>query len=348
MIYFTSFLLLFFAAYIGRFGPEIQKFLYFFFLIALFLFSGFRYEVGCDWKVYNVIFNMDNAVYAFRDGGSLEIGYYLTMIWLKKFGIGFQALNIITSGIFFLGLHAIAKREKHPLLILAFAFPFLIINLPMSAIRQGAAFGFLAIAFLAFFDKKFFKYIFFTLFATSFHSSSILFLAFAPIYFFRVNIKNLILASIIFIPFLFLVYFSSFGLIAQERYVQGDLSSFGAYFRIIVLFFIASYFLFFLREKWKRLYPKDYEFILLGSLGIIFITLFILPISTVIADRLGYYFWFFGLIILARIIALPGTLREVIAVGSALGLFFVFIFWTQNSPIFYECYMPYNIQFSVI
>ena len=347
MIYFTTFSFLLFAAYIGRFGPEIQKFLYYFFLIALFLFSGFRYEVGCDWKVYNVIFNLDSAVYAFRDGGSLEIGYYLTMVWLKQLGIGFQALNVITSGIFFLGLHAIAKREKYPLLILAFAFPFLIINLPMSGIRQGAAFGFLSIAFIAFIDKKFLKYIFFTILATSFHSSGILFLALAPIYFFKINLKNLILASIFFIPFLALVYFSSFGLIAQDRYVQGDLSSFGAYFRITVLFLIASYFILFLREKWKLLYPKDYEFILLGSLGIIFIAIFILPISTVIADRLGYYFWFFGLIILARIITVPGKLREVIAVGSALGLFFVFIFWTQNSPIFNSCYMPYNIKFLV-
>ena len=101
MVYFASYFLLLFATYIGRYGPEVQKILYYFFLLFLFCLSAFRYEVGCDWKVYNVIFDYDSAVYAFRDGGSLEVGYYLTMIWLKKLGLGFQALNVITSSLFF-------------------------------------------------------------------------------------------------------------------------------------------------------------------------------------------------------------------------------------------------------
>tara|TARA_Y100000992_G_scaffold302681_1_gene278328 strand:- start:5089 stop:6135 length:1047 start_codon:yes stop_codon:yes gene_type:complete len=347
MVYFVSYFLLLFATYIGRHGAEVQKILYYFFLFFLFCFSGFRYEVGCDWKVYNVIFDYDSAVYAFRDGGSLEIGYYLTMIWLKKFGLGFQALNIITSGLFFLGLHAIAKREKYPLLILALAFPFLIINLPMSGIRQGAAFGLLAFAFLSFIDRRFLRFLFFTLLATSFHSSAILFFLLAPMYFFKFNLRNSIIAAALISPILISIYLSSFGLIAQERYIQGDLSSFGAYFRISIIFLIALYFLFFMRKKWVELFPKDYEFILMGAIGIVLTTLIILPISTVIADRLGFYLWFFVLIILGRAISIPSRLRELSVIGSILGLFFAFTFWTQNSPYFYQCYVPYNFQFTI-
>jgi len=347
MIYFTSYLLLIFATYIGRYGPQIQKFLYYSFLVFLFLMSGFRDEVGCDWKVYKVIFDYDSAVYAFRDGGTLEIGYYLTMIWLKKLGLGFQALNVITSGLFFLGLHAIAKREKYPLLILALAFPFLIINLPMSGIRQGAAFGFISFALISFVDRKFFRYLFFTILATSFHSSGILFLVLAPMYFFKLNLKNSIIVILLASPILIAFYLSSIGMVAQERYIQGATSSFGAYFRVSIIFLIALYFIFFIRKKWKALYPKDYEFILMGSIGIVLTTLIILPISTVIADRLGFYLWFFVLIILGRAIIIPSRLRELSVIGSIFGLFFAFVFWTQNSPYFYNCYVPYNFHFSI-
>lgn len=347
MIYFTSYFLLLFATYIGTYGPQIQRCLYYFFIIFLFLMSGFRDEVGCDWKVYKVIFDYDSAVYAFRDGGSLEIGYYLTMIGIKKLNLGFQALNIITSGLFFLGLHAIARREKYPLLILALAFPILIINLPMSGIRQAAAFGILSFAFISFIDRKFFRFIFFTVLATSFHSSGILFLLLTPMYFFSFNLKNILISIILVSPFLIAFFLSSFGLIAQERYIQGATSSFGAYFRVSIIFLVAVYFLFNMRKKWKKLYPKDYEFVLMGSIGIVLTALIILPISTVIADRLGFYLWFFVLIILGRAITIPSRLRELSVIGSILGLFFAFTFWTQNSPYFYKCYVPYNFQFSI-
>jgi len=347
MIYFIVYFFLICATFLGTYGAQIQKLLYYFFLIFLFLMAGFRYEVGCDWKVYQVIFNFDDAVYAFRDGGSLEIGYYLSMIGLKKLGIGFQGLNLITSGLFFAGLHAIAKREKYPLLVLCIAFPILIINLPMSGIRQAAAFGLISIALLAFLDRKFFKYILFTILAISFHASAILFLLLIPMYFVRFNLKNILIAGALLAPLAGYLFFSSFGLIAQERYIQGDLSSFGAYFRVAIIFLIALYFLFVVRKDWKRLFPKDYEFMLMGSVGIILCTMIILPISTVIADRLGLYLWFFVLIILARLILIPAMLREISVIGSIAGLVFAFIFWSQNSPYFYACYVPYNYNYII-
>ena len=60
----------------------------------------------------------------------------------------------LSSAIFFLGVHVLARRQPDPLGFLVLLFPILIINMPMSGIRQGAAIGLLCIAFVAFIDRR--------------------------------------------------------------------------------------------------------------------------------------------------------------------------------------------------
>jgi len=345
MIYYLIFCVLIGASFLRKFGPEIERFMYFFLLFFLFVFCAFRYEIGCDWVTYKEIYAYDSAVYFFRQGGTLEFGYNLTMIGLKALGLGFQSFNIVIALIFFAGLNALAQRNINPIFFLALAFPILIINLPMSGLRQAAAFGFLCFASLSFIDKKMFRYILFVILATSFHSSAIIFLFLSPFLRFELTAKNILLALILVAPISGLILTSSYGGIAISRYVESDLQSAGSYFRLGILFLLGSYFLIFLNSSWKKLFPNDYKFILLSSLAMLGCFLAILPISTVIADRLGYYLWIPALMILGRMQMIPNRYRQISVASSFIGLLLVFSLWANYSYFFDRCYTPYQFKF---
>lgn len=346
MVYYLIFSSLIFASYMRKFGPEIERFLYMLFISVLFVFCAYRYEIGCDWLTYREIFSYDEAVYFFRQGGTLEFGYNLLMILLKRLDFGFLAFNVCIALIFFFGLNALAQRSVNPLFFLALAFPIVIIQLPMSGLRQAAAFGFLCFSFLSFIDKKPLKFIIFTIFATSFHASAIIFILLIPFIWIQLTIRNAFVIGILSLPVAAFIFNSSYGAIAMNRYVTGDLSSFGAYFRVGILFFIGVYFVLFMRHKWKLIFPKDYQFALIGAIGMILTFLIILPISTVIADRLGFYLWIPALVILARIQNIPSKFRQLMVIACFISFFLMFLFWSNYSYYFARCYDPYQIKFS--
>lgn len=74
----------------------------------------------------------------------------------------------------------LARRQPDPLGFLVLLFPILIINMPMSGIKQGAAIGLICIAFAAFIDKKLFWFTAWTLLASTIHNSAIVFLLLIP------------------------------------------------------------------------------------------------------------------------------------------------------------------------
>ena len=345
MVYYLIFSSLIFASYLRKFGPEIERFLYTFFISVLFIFCAFRYEVGCDWLTYQEIFLYDNAVYFFRAGGTIEFGYNLLMIALKNLGFGFLAFNVAISLIFFAGLNALAQRNINPLFFLALAFPIIIVQLPMSGLRQAAAFGFLCFSFLGFIDRKTFKFLIYIVLAASFHSSAVIFFLLTPFLWLKFSMKNILFMGILSLPILGLIFNSSYGALAISRYVEGDLSAFGAYFRVGILFLIGVYFMLFMQSEWKKTFPRDYQFVLIGAIGMIALFVLILPVSTVIADRVGFYLWIPALLILARIQNIEGRYRQLMVISCFAAFFLMFLFWSTNTYFFSRCYDPYQIKF---
>ena len=55
---------------------------------------------------------------------------------------------MISSFTFFFGAHYMAQRQQNRIAFLILLFPVLIINMPMSGIRQASAIGALCIAFV--------------------------------------------------------------------------------------------------------------------------------------------------------------------------------------------------------
>jgi len=343
MIYVFIFLTLIVLRYslVGR--QDIAENIYPWVFGFLLLFSAFRFEVGCDWDNYFTI--------------HLQTQLPLEQIWFRVlteplhvaiskilhfFDLSYLWMMVISSAIFFYGVNKLAKRSPDPLGFIILLFPILIMNMPMSAMKQGSAIGVLCLAFIAFFDGKLLKYILLVVLAAGFHPSAIIFLAL--ILFVRAPLTNkrLLAALLLSIPFLGILSLTSLAETASTRYVNGPAESAGALFRIGMLALTASVFFIFFNKKYKKFSTSEYKFMYLSSIMMLGCFL-ILPISSVIADRLGYYLIPMQAFFFVSIPALKNVQFRVFwTAWPYLMLSTVFIFWTSFSFHFSHCYMPYT------
>lgn len=311
-------------------------------LAALLLFVGFRFWVGCDFSGYLVNWEiMANAPM----GEALlyeEPAHWALIALLSAWGLPYTALNVVAAGIFFAGFHALARRQPNPMAMLALAFPILIVNMPMSAIRQAEAIGFVCFAFNAFIDRSLSRYVFFVALASLFHNSAIVFLGFAPLVHLRFNTSNVAIGALLALPGLYLMVQGTAAEIALSRYVGTGVEAFGALFRLLVLVLSGFFYLWKIAPLWQRQSPHDYKLVTMGAwLMTGFFTLFF--VSSVIGDRFGYYLIPIQLMIFARLPHLQGLRnRQLWSIAPWVMLTLVFVVWTQISWHFQECYLPYQ------
>lgn len=311
-------------------------------LIGLFLFSAFRFQVGCDW------FGYLNQYEVYGQSSLAEVIANREPIWTAiiavqvRLGLPYPWLNVISSALFFFGIHRMAQRQADPLGFLVLLFPILILNMPMSGIRQGAAIGIMALAFLAFIDRRLLRFVVLVLVAAGIHSSAVIFLLLAPMVNGRLSRGRVLLSVLLAVPGAVALLASDVGLTATGRYVATGLDAAGAAYRVALLVLTALWFLGFLRRKWRVAFPEEYKLAVIASL-IMLSLVFVVPVSSVIADRLGYYLVPLQVMILARLPFLPMRNGRALAiVAPYLGLFLVLLVWTVLSSLFAQCYLPYR------
>lgn len=315
---------------------------YWFTLVSLFLFSAFRFEVGCDWTGY---INQYEAYQNFTDQGlwtrvePFWIGLFHLQYW---FDLPYPWINVFSSALFFAGVHVMARRQPDAFSFLLLLFPILIINMPMSGIRQGAAIGIMFIAFMAFVDRSLIRFVLFTIAAAGLHSSAIVFLMLAPLVTGEYSLRRVGIAVFLAIPGAVLMVGGDAVEVASDRYINSGLDAAGAIFRVGVLGLTAAYFIYFLRRSWDAVFPVDFKLVMLGSL-IMIGSFALLPISSVIADRLAYYLIPIQVVILARIpyFSWPVNYSIHVAFPYVL-LLIVFVVWISFSSLFHQCYLPYQ------
>lgn len=314
-------------------------------LIFLIVFSAFRYEVGCDWATYREVFELYSSYTLSEIWLEREPGFFLLNKIVNELGLSFVYVNVTSTIIFFFGLHQIFKRQPNPIALLALAFPVLIINMPMSAIRQAAAIGIMCIAFLSFVDKRFFRYIILVLLASFFHNSSIIFLLLIPFLGGKYGKKQFLLAFLFFMPAIYLFTLSQTYEIASYRYIQTNIEAAGAFYRVGLLLITALAFQIFLRRGWQSKFPEDYDLVQVG----VWLMVLLLPLtllSSVIGDRLSYYLVPIQLIIWTRLHCFSNRHDKLfIKFIPYAVLFFVFVVWTNYSYHFDLCYSPYKSWF---
>ena len=320
----------------------VRKHVYFAVLASIFTFSAFRYQVGCDWSGYYYQYlratNFDWSSFT----ETREPIWWATLAWIRANNLPYPVANVVSSAVFFIGVHVLARRQPDPLGFLVLLFPILIINMPMSGIRQGAAIGLLCIAFSAFIDRRPIWFSIWVVLAAGFHASALAFLLLLPISTGRYTKTRLVLTAILAIPGALILGGGGAAELASSRYIGTDIVAFGAAFRVALLGLTAFYFFLFARKKWMITFPSDYSLVSIGAIGMA-ITVLLLPISTVIADRLGYYLIPIQAMFFARLPFLQFRSKQ--AIHSAvpyLGLLLFFSVWTLTSGHFQECYIPYN------
>ena len=320
----------------------LRKQLYFVVLVALFVFSAFRYQVGCDWSGY--YYQYLGAAYL--DWSSItdirEPIWWAILGWIQYMGLPYPVANIASSAIFFLGVHVLARRQPDPLGFLVLLFPILIINMPMSGIRQGAAIGVLCIAFVAFIDRRPLWFAFWVLLAAGFHSSALIFMFLLPVATGRYTRIRLMLAAILAVPGTFFLASGDAAVVAKSRYIDTGVEAAGAVIRVGMLGLSALYFFLFVRKKWLRTWPQDYSLASIGAIGMV-LAFLLVPVSSVISDRFGYYLIPIQAMIFARLPFLP--FRATAALHAALpylGLLLFLTVWSQMSQNFHHCYLPYQ------
>jgi len=342
MLYILISNVIFLLGYImGRQGAS-RKFIYFVLLICLFLFSSFRYQVGCDWGgYYNQYLRASNLNWELI-AETRDPVWWAVLGLINDLGFSYPAVNIVSSAIFFLGVHVLARRQPDPLAFLVLLFPILIINMPMSGIRQGAAIGLLCIAFVAFIDRRPLWFAFWVVLAAGFHSSVLIFMLLLPVATGRYTRNRLMLAATLAVPGAFFLASSDAAEVATSRYVGTEVDAAGAAFRVGLLGLSALHFFMFVRKKWLRTWPQDYSLASIGAIGMA-LAFLLVPISSVIGDRFGYYLIPIQAMIFARLPFLPFRANSALhAALPYLGLLLVFTVWSQLSGHFNRCYIPYQ------
>lgn len=336
MIYFLIF------AVLVAFSYADPRRLYWPLLSALFLFAAFRFETGCDWSGYFNQFTVQGGR-AFDEAIlDPEPLWNLVLYFQQAADIPYPWLNVFAAAVFFMGIHQIANRLRSPFAFLVLLFPILVINMPMSAIKQATAIGVLCFAYIAFTDKRMFRFVAFVVIASLIHNSAAIFLLLTPLVSGEITKGRLFLAAILALPGMVALAGTAGAEQATQRYIEADLDAAGAIFRVLLLSMSGLAYLYIRIKGWL---PKAEAFRRLKYLGAILMvaSLGLLPVSTVIADRFGYYLVPIQAIILAnlRYANLP-HLRRLIVATPYIVLLLTFGVWTTYSTHFAQCYIPYE------
>jgi len=317
--------------------------IYRFFLLAIFVFVAFRFEVGCDWTGYYNRFLVWQSKDLEAALENREPGFSLLTYYVHELGLSYPYMNIFSAVMFFAGLHAFARTQRDPLAILVLCFPILILNMPMSAIRQGAAIGAMCVAFIHFSRAHVTRYVLWTIIAALFHSASLVFLALTPIAQGKYSRSRIALSMVLSVPMLAVAASTESGELAVTRYVEGGQDAAGAVFRAGLLFLSGLAFLIYLRKPWRQQMQSDFKLAAIGSFMML-APLVLLPVSSVIGDRIGYFLWPIQAAIFARVpYLLRGSRGQLIYMVPFFVSTAAFLVWTQMSWHFQECYIPYQI-----
>ena len=342
MLYFSIFCALVLIRYALAGKHAIRRQIYPLILGALFVFSAFRFEVGCDWSGYQKMFELQ-AASSLSDALLRGDPAWWTLMGLTNLGgLPYPWINVFSSAIFFAGIHVLARRQGDPLGFLVLLYPVLIINLPMSGIRQGAAIGLMCIAFTAFLDRRLIAFLLWTFAASLFHSSAAVFILLAPMVHGEYSASRIALAGFLAVPGAVALLTGSDAQLAVSRYVGTGVDSAGAIFRFGLLLATGLFFFVLVRGTWRKRFPQDFSLIALGAL--LMVGLFPLVfVSTVIGDRIAYYLVPLQAVILSRFAYLGrGFCSPSMTFAPYLILGLMLFVWTNSSWHFYECYVPYK------
>ena len=290
LIYWTLFLVLTAGTVLSRPRHDRRPWLLFilFASIPTILMIGLRWKIGPDWPEYVEIFNYARLFTLDQALLHIDPGFFLLIWELGQNGAPFWMLNFICGVVFVAGLTAFSLRQPNPWLCYLLAFPYLVIVIGMSGLRQSMALGFLFFALNAFEDRRLYRLALLTILAALFHSSALLMV---PIFLFSFREKSAQRAAMLcFILILFLYQFQTSFDIYAARYASQKIQSGGLVYRLAMNgLAVTLYFAFGQRLRFPDHMSRLWRNFALSTLALVFLA-FVVPSSTAVDRFLLYLF----------------------------------------------------------
>lgn len=314
-------------------------------MLPTLLIVGLRWKIGPDWQAYSEIYHFV-ALYSVTDAvGHGDPGFYLLNWTLQQVHAPFQWLVFISAAIFVGGLGSFCFRQPNPWIALLLAFPYLVIVVGMSGIRQSTAIGFLFFAFNAYEKHHPVRCMALIVIGALFHASALLM---APLCALSLS-RNRLQTSVLLVLVLFvgwLLFFKSFGVYAT-RYKNEAIQSAGIWYRLAMnavpaTIFLARRHAFGLGQQQQALWR---------NLSIV--TLLLVPLALVLpsntsVDRFALYLFPLQFFVLSRIEKiLPEGRADIVTTKISLIAYaaLIQIVFLQFGTFSY-LYLPYRSIFS--
>ena len=308
-----------------------------FFTVAL----GFRYGVGIDYFSYENSFHMYYNTFTYEPLYSLLM--YIIKVYFDKFYYLTFVMLLLTNLFIYLGLKK-RRIEGVYLLLAIFIYFSNTAMIFMNLMRQGLVVAIFFYACVYIKERNFKKYLLFILLGAGFHSSVLLLL---PLYFLKINFsKKKYVASVIICYFLvytkaslILINFIASKIPMYSHYYNthylqnNDVSilSMGVFLNIFVIFILL-----FLNKNMNFEENNDLNYYLIG-------TLFnIMSLSTFMFDRIGVYFFVFGVSAIPSIVMsfkrkkIRTILYAFVLICMAIYFGQVYLLNMETSPLYYR------------
>lgn len=311
--------------------------------LLLALAIGLRFEVGCDWTSYVLIYEMTERLPLWQALLITDPGYQVFDILAGWTG-SIYLVNVASAVVFTFGLFAFINRQPLPWLTLLCSIPYVVTVVGMGYQRQSMALGMVMLAMNAFTDRRTGPFLFYVLVGASFHKSALVLLPLTIlVHGFRLRLSVIL--------FLGLTIALGGAFIASEvdlyykHYVTVGMASQGALTRVIVTMLAAVLFLIRLPEFRKRYRDTDLFFYLsIVALACVPLVL----ISSTAVDRLALYLLPYQIAIFSRLpqIFQNTVFRMPIVAGVIFSYAALFYVWLNYSPEAGLCWAHYrNVLF---
>ncbi len=341
MFYLIGFIFLYFYFVSVFFKLKFSGVFHLLLLTYLIILIGTRFEIGPDWMVYQWIYedSCKNLEFLFGPG---DYVYNLINCLSLYLNYGILFVNIVCAVIVVIGSYLFAKLCYKPYIFYISALPYYLYIVSMGYTRQSVAISLFMIANYYFLNRKFHQGFFSFLVGVGVHKT--LFFVFIPLMtrIFKVRYTFFIITLLLLFVILFVDFQTSYFEYLKLNYLDGDMSSSGAFSR--TLFSLICTFAYF--YKVKRILNKNISnffdlFAILPIVYILFLTLW--PEQSTAIDRLGLYQLPFNFIIISYIFSFA---KNKISLFNYINLYFVinlfyFFTWLYISN-FRDAWYPYK------
>lgn len=307
----------------------------------LILFIGLRHEVGGDWQSYLNIYNSIEHTDFWSAMVVSDPAYALLNLLAHQTGGGIYLVNTICAAIFVYGVTRLALDQHFAALAYCIALPYIVFVVGMGYTRQSAALGLLILALLALAKDRKWRFLLFTLAACTFHKSAVVIL---PLFFLVLERGKMRL-------FLFLLaaapalYITLITAVLDKLVIYTDRPEYeaqGAAVRVAMNVMPALIVLYF-RRRWQRYWGDARLWSAVSMMAIA--VAFLLPFSSVVADRLSLYLSVLQVVALSRLPALVKNPLTTLYYGGVLAAYGALLYvWFSTSSYARCCWVPYQFM----